>query len=182
MICLVALDVDGVLTDGRLTYGEILREPRTTWPIESDNDQPQMVRLVSFYSRDGHGLAMLKAAGIKTAWLSGNSSAAVAKRADKLGIDYVRLGLPMDDKPVALQHLLDGSGIALGETAFMGDDLPDVSCIRMVGLGAAPVDAAPEAIAAATWVSVSPGGHGAVRELCDYVLRLRAFGLEPPDD
>lgn len=172
MIRLVALDVDGVLTDGRITYGEIFEE------AYSGARHASGVRLVSFWSRDGHGLSMLKAAGIKTAWLSGNRSLAVARRAASLGIDYVRLELAMDGKKPALEGILREAGIAASETAFMGDDVPDVPCLLMVGLGAAPADAAMEARAAAKWVSRLPGGQGAVRELCDLVLNISEENLQ----
>lgn len=148
---LLALDVDGVLSDGRLYY----------------TDQGEEFK--SFNIRDGLGIKLLQRAGIIVAIITGRTSAMVAKRAAELGIAHVIQG--REDKLEALQDLCRNLQIDLSNVAYMGDDLPDREAIMAVGLGATVADAASDVAAIADWQSKLPGGQGAVRELAETWLR-----------
>jgi 3-deoxy-D-manno-octulosonate 8-phosphate phosphatase (KDO 8-P phosphatase) len=150
---LVVFDVDGVFTDGRLWMG-------------SDG-----VEYKAFSVRDGVGIKQLLAAGIEVAIISGRASPAVDRRMAELGVTRVVQGC--DEKAVALERVLLETGVAAGQTAYLGDDTPDLPAMRLVGLPAAVADAHPAARAAAAWVSSLPGGRGAVREFCDLLLEAR---------
>lgn len=152
-IRLAVFDIDGVFTDGRLWMG-------------SDG-----VELKAFSVRDGVGIKDLLAAGVEVAIISGRASAAVDRRMAELGVRRVVQGCA--DKAAALGELLRETGIDAGVTAYLGDDTPDLPAMRLAGLPAAVADAHPEAQAAAVWVSTLPGGHGAVREFCELLLRAR---------
>ena len=153
-IRLLALDVDGVLTDG------------TIW-VAPDGGVTKR-----FHIRDGHALVMLpKYAGVELAILSGRDDASTAARAKDLRIAHVVQGLRQ--KLPAAKELAEKLGLSLDQIAFMGDDINDVPVIEAVGLGCAPADACPEAIAAAKFVSRSPGGRGAVRELCELLFKAQ---------
>ena len=150
---LVVLDVDGVLTDGRLYMGaggEALKV---------------------FDVRDGHGVRLLREAGLGVALLSSRASAIVERRASELDIDTVLQG--ERDKLAALERLLAARGVAAAECAYMGDDWPDLPVMARVGFAAAVGDAAPEVRRAAHWIAQADGGRGAVRALAEYVLRCR---------
>jgi 3-deoxy-D-manno-octulosonate 8-phosphate phosphatase (KDO 8-P phosphatase) len=154
-IRLLVLDVDGVLTDGRLYFG------------------PQGEALKTFHVRDGHGLKMLMAAGLEVAILSGRRSDAAYHRARELGIRRFHEGLR--DKVAVLLEICQALGIGPEQAAAVGDDLVDLAHLSRVGLAVAVSDAVPEVLAAAHWVTRLPGGQGAVREVCD--LLLKAQGL-----
>jgi 3-deoxy-D-manno-octulosonate 8-phosphate phosphatase (KDO 8-P phosphatase) len=152
-IRLLILDVDGVLTDGRLYFagrGEALK---------------------AFHVRDGHGIKLLLAAGIGLAVVSGRRSSAVAARMRELGVSHVIQGC--SDKVAALHRLTQRFGIDPLKCACMVDDTPDLPLMTAVGFAAAVADAHPVVLSAAHWVAESPGGRGAVRELCDALLRAR---------
>jgi 3-deoxy-D-manno-octulosonate 8-phosphate phosphatase (KDO 8-P phosphatase) len=149
-IRLVVLDVDGVLTDGRLYYG-------------ADGET-----LKVFHVRDGHGIKALLAAGIDVAIISGRRSAALERRARELGIHHVHQGI--EDKGPALAALLETLKIPAVEAACLVDDTPDLPMMAMVGVPVAVADAHPSVLNAARWVTRSAGGHGAVRELADHLL------------
>jgi 3-deoxy-D-manno-octulosonate 8-phosphate phosphatase (KDO 8-P phosphatase) len=151
---LLVLDVDGVLTDGRLYLSAAGEE------------------LKVFHVRDGSGLVAVQRAGIAVAIISGRDSAAVTRRAAELGIRHVRQGVA--DKGAALDQLLDELGIGAAETACVGDDTPDLPMLRRAGLAIGVADAHPALLAAAHWVTRSNGGQGAVREACDLLLSARA--------
>ena len=153
-IRLLVLDVDGVLTDGRLHYDADGREAK------------------SFHVRDGYGMKQVMRAGIAIAVISGRNSAATAARMAELGVPHVLLG--HEDKATVFRQLLGRLGIQPGDTACVGDDLPDLPLIEMAGLGIAVADAHPPVRAAARWVTAQPGGHGAVREVCDLLTAARA--------
>ena len=153
-IRLLVLDVDGVLTDGRLYLSAAGEE------------------LKVFHVRDGSGLVAVQRAGITVAIISGRDSAAVTRRAAELGIRHVRQGV--GDKGAALDQLLDELGVSAAATACVGDDTPDVPMLRRAGLAIGVADAHPALLAAAHWVTPSNGGHGAVREACDLLLSARA--------
>jgi 3-deoxy-D-manno-octulosonate 8-phosphate phosphatase (KDO 8-P phosphatase) len=150
---LLVLDVDGVLTDGRLFYG------------------PKGESLKAFHVRDGFGIKQAASAGVTVAILSGRKSAAVASRARELGIRHVVQGA--SDKLVALRKLAKARGIPLEECACVGDDTPDAPILEAAGLGIAVADAHPDALAAANLVTTRTGGHGAVREVCDWLVAAR---------
>jgi 3-deoxy-D-manno-octulosonate 8-phosphate phosphatase (KDO 8-P phosphatase) len=150
---LLVLDVDGVLTDGRLFYG------------------PKGELLKAFHVRDGHGIKQVAAAGITVAIISGRKSAAVVSRARGLGIRHVTQGAT--DKLVALRKLAKSRGVPLEDCICVGDDTPDAPILEAAGLGIAVADAHQDALAVADLVTTRPGGHGAVREICDWLIAAR---------
>ncbi|HEU4516268.1 MAG TPA: HAD hydrolase family protein [Steroidobacteraceae bacterium] len=152
-IALLVLDVDGVLTDGRLWYG------------------PDGESLKAFHVRDGHGIKALLAAGVGVAVISGRRSGAVAARMRELGVADVAEGVA--DKARALAELLKRRAVESRRVACLVDDTPDLPMMAAVGLPAAVADAQPEVIAAARHVTRAAGGHGAVREFCDFLLAAR---------
>ena len=157
-IRLLILDVDGVLTDGRLYYGargELLK---------------------AFHVRDGHGIKALRAAGIEVAVLSGRRSAAVRHRCRELGIRHVIQGA--DDKLAAFARLTSRLDVEPRECACIGDDVPDLPLMQAVGLACAVADAHPAALRAAHYTTSLRGGCGAVREVCD-LLAQTAGRREP---
>ncbi len=150
---LLVLDVDGVLTDGRLYYGA------------------KGETLKVFHVRDGHGIKEVAAAGVAVAIISGRKSAAVARRARELGIKIVVQG--STDKLAALQRIAQGRGLTLEHCACVGDDTPDAPILNACGLGIAVADAHGDALAAADLVTSRAGGRGAVREVCDWLMSAR---------
>ena len=150
---LLVLDVDGVLTDGRLWFGAAGEA------------------LKAFHVRDGHGIKQLRAAGVEVAVISGRTSAAVDARMRELGVTRVVQGA--EDKRAALEALLAALGITAAQAACLVDDLPDLPLLRGVGLPAAVADAHPAVLAEARHVTALPGGQGAVREFCDWLLSAR---------
>jgi 3-deoxy-D-manno-octulosonate 8-phosphate phosphatase (KDO 8-P phosphatase) len=151
---LLVLDVDGVLTDGRLH-------------ISADGEHVKV-----FHVRDGSGLVALRRAGIAVAIISGRESGAVTRRAQELGIAHVFQAVA--DKGAALDALLAQLGLAADAVGCVGDDTPDVPMLERAGLAVAVADAHRTARDAAHWVTTLPGGHGAVREVCDLLLNARA--------
>ena len=150
MIRLVAMDVDGTLTDGGF------------W---MDGDGNEWKR---FDVRDGYGIVTLHRAGIETAFISGRFSKATKQRAAELGV--TRLVNGAGDKLSELRKIAEELNIAKEEIAFIGDDEPDLECVCWCGLGIAVSDARGGLPRAADWVTPSPGGSGAVREACEYIL------------
>ena len=148
---LMIFDVDGVLTDGRLYYGEHGEVMKT------------------FNTLDGHGIKLLSAAGIASAIITGRQSGIVETRARELGIAHVYQGV--HDKTLAFAELLAGTKLDATACGYMGDDWPDLPVMRLVGFATAPANAHPEVIARAHWVAEAAGGAGAVREVCDTLLR-----------
>jgi 3-deoxy-D-manno-octulosonate 8-phosphate phosphatase (KDO 8-P phosphatase) len=152
-IRLLVLDVDGVLTDGVLVYGASGEETKR------------------FHVRDGLAIQVARRAGVEIAVVSGRASAAVTRRMSELGIVEVHQGVA--DKESLLRGLLARLGVRAVETAVMGDDLLDLPVMRIAGLAMAPADAVPEVRRASDWVSRAAGGHGAVREAVEFLLRSR---------
>ena len=153
-IQLLILDVDGVLTDGRLYYaskGEALKV---------------------FHVRDGHGIKLLLSAGVHVAAFSGRRSAAAAKRLRELRVPTVVQGC--SDKLVALHTLTKRLKVDPLNCACIVDDTPDMPLMSAVGCACAVADAHPLVQSAAHWIARANGGDGAVRELCDAILRARA--------
>jgi 3-deoxy-D-manno-octulosonate 8-phosphate phosphatase (KDO 8-P phosphatase) len=150
---LLILDVDGVLTDGRLVYGPTGEE----WKV--------------FHVHDGHAIVVALTAGLAVSVVSGRSSPAVARRMADLGVTDVHQGV--SDKLALLAALCERHGVDAGATAFMGDDLPDLPLLRAVGLALAPADAVPDVRRVAHWISRRGGGAGAVREAIEWLLGAR---------
>lgn len=147
----VFFDVDGVLTDGGLYFtesGETIKR---------------------FHTLDGHGLKLLRQAGITPAIITGRDSAPLRVRLAALGIEHAVFGT--EEKYPAACALLAQLGLDWGQAAAMGDDWPDLPLLRHSMLACAPANAHPELLQAAHWVTPLSGGGGAVRQLCDVVLR-----------
>ncbi len=156
-IRLVCFDVDGVLTDGGIVLGDA---------------GGTRVELKRYDIQDGLGIRMLRQAGLLTAIITGRESESVALRAKELEVDE----LVQDNqarKVGALRQLIARRGIAMPEVAFVGDDLPDLGVMRLVGLPVCVANASPEARRAATLTLTRHGGAGAVREFCELLLRAR---------
>ncbi|MFK8043622.1 KdsC family phosphatase [Congregibacter sp.] len=152
-IKLLALDVDGVLTDGRITYG---------------NDGEE---LKSFNIKDGLGIKLIQAAGVEVTIITGRQSNIVDRRAKELGIKTIVQG--REDKLSALLEICEARGLSVSECAYMGDDLPDLAAVRAAGIGMTVADASAALLAAADWQSSLRGGNGAVREACETLLHVR---------
>lgn len=152
-IRLLILDVDGVLTDGRLYYGA------------------RGEALKAFHVRDGFGIQQARRAGIQVAVISGRRSPMVSVRCRELGVGHVIQG--QADKLAAFQRLQARLRIDRSACACVGDDSPDVPLMRQVGLAFAVADAHSDARSAAHVVTRLAGGRGAVREVCDYLLSAR---------
>ena len=150
---LLLLDCDGVLTDGRIT------------PVEGGEE------LKSFHTRDGHGLVMLHRAGLRSGIISGRTSRLVELRAADLGVSFVRQGAL--DKVEAFESLLAEAGVEPSHAAYVGDDVVDIPLMRRCALAVAVADATPDTRAAAHYVTRLPGGFGAVREVCELILRAQ---------
>lgn len=149
----LVLDVDGVLTDGGLYYG------------------PQGEPLRRFHVRDGMGLRLAREAGLKIAFISGESGGALRRRARKLQVTEVYAGV--EDKLGALLGFVHRHRLRLEDVAYIGDDLNDIPPMRRAGLAIAVADAAPEVLRIAHRVTSRRGGDGAVREICDALLAAR---------
>lgn len=153
-IRLVLLDVDGVLTDGRLYYG------------------PEGEVMKAFDVKDGHGIVLLRDQ-VDFGVVSGRPGKASERRLQELRVKHLVFG---ERDKLAGYARLAHLGVADEEVAYMGDDVNDVPLLRKVGLSACPADAHPEVKEIVHFVARSPGGRGAVRELCDLVLRAKGKG------
>jgi 3-deoxy-D-manno-octulosonate 8-phosphate phosphatase (KDO 8-P phosphatase) len=161
-IRLLALDVDGVLTDNGIFVGPVDGQP---------------VELKRFDIQDGLGQVLMRTAGIPVVWVSGRHSEATTVRARELRIEEVlQVGGP--EKLDALGALLARRGIAWEDAAFVGDDLADLQVLRRVGLPIAVANAVEEVKAVAKYVTQAPGGHGAVREVVEVLLKARGHWSE----
>ena len=152
-IRLFAMDVDGILTDGTVT-------------VRSDGTEAKKFSII-----DGRGLVRCREAGVILAWISGRPSPATAVRARELRIPHVVQG--RNDKRAALQELARRLRLGPAAVCYMGDDDVDAPALAWAGIGATVPEAQPEALAAAGFVAARPGGHGAVREVCELILRAR---------
>ncbi len=148
-IRLACFDVDGTLTDGRLYYDHAGNESK------------------AFFVLDGLGMKLLERHGIRVAMITARASLSAEQRGRDLGL-HVQIGV--GDKRAAVQALCDEMGIGLDEVAFMGDDLPDLPALTVVGLPVAPANAHPWTAARVLWQTRARGGEGAVREFCDLLL------------
>lgn len=168
-ILLLLLDVDGVLTDGKIVYDTDGRE------------------IKAFHVRDGHGIKMLQQAGVEVGIVTGRRSAIVEARARELGMALVCQGV--SDKRATWRGVLQEKHLTPAQTAYVGDDILDVPLLRAVGFAAAVGDAEACVAQAADYVAGRPGGNGAVREIAEFILRARgawdavtAELLAPRDD
>ncbi len=150
-LSLLVLDVDGVLTDGTLLFGLGDEEAK------------------AFHTRDGAGLALWRDAGMHTTFLTGRGGAAVQRRARELRIP--RIWEQVKDKGAAFDEILAHFGVEPRQVAVMGDDVPDLRILARAGFSAAPADAAPDVRRRVDLVVASRGGHGAVRDLVEHILR-----------
>ena len=148
-IKMVVFDVDGVMTDGSITYDENGVEYKT------------------FNVKDGQGIVRITKEGIITAIITARNNATVKHRFDNLGMS--RLFMGQKDKMVAMKQLLDEYNLDLSQVAYMGDDLPDICVLKEVGLASCPNDAIDEVKELCHFVSSKNGGRGAVRELTDLI-------------
>jgi len=147
------LDVDGVMTNGRLYFDADGREMKV------------------FHVRDGYGIKQVMKLGIEVAVISGRQSKAVEARMAELNIKHVRLGQEIKlDALLTITELLD---VPMQNVACMGDDLPDLPLIEAAGLGIAVADAHPKLLTIADWCTELGGGQGCVREVCDRLMRAR---------
>lgn len=151
MIKLVAFDVDGVLTDGSLTFDEFGHEYKT------------------FNAKDGQGIVNLNNAGIVTAIITARNNGTVEHRAKNLNIKELHQG--SKNKIETLENIMKKYNFSFDEVAYMGDDLPDLCILEKVGLKGCPLDAVEEVKSIANFISSKNGGRGAVREFCDYILK-----------
>ena len=153
LVRLMVFDVDGVLTDGGLRYG-------------SDGEI-----LKTFNVLDGHGIKLLQQSGVKTAIISARQSPIVARRAADLGISIVLQGI--HDKRSAFETLLADTGLSTQDCGFMGDDVIDLPVMTRVVFAASVPNAHAEVRSRAHYVAQAGGGLGAVREVCDFILRAQ---------
>ena len=149
-IKLLLTDCDGVLTDNGVYYSERGEEMKR------------------FSIRDGMGVERLRAIGVESGIMTGETSPSVQKRADKLKITELHLGIK--DKPARLAEIMARTGLAADEIAFIGDDTNDVEILKLVGLSACPGDATSFARAVAYYQCQAFGGHGAFRELAELII------------
>ncbi len=152
-IRLLLLDVDGVLTDGKLYFSNSGEEAK------------------AFNSLDGHGIRMLIENGIQVGIITGRTSELVAKRAEELGIELLYQG--RGEKVDALREVLERTDCSPEGVAYIGDDFPDLPVMRIVGLGIAVATAHPDIAARADLITERGGGNGAVRELTDFILQAQ---------
>ena len=151
-IQVLALDVDGVLTDGSLSF-----DPTTNQELKS------------FHVHDGLGLSMWKIAGNEVVIISGRNAEVVTRRANELGITHVYQG--STDKIADLEHALSKIGANPKQTSFVGDDLGDIPIMQHVGYSIAVADAVEEVREVADWVSSHNGGRGAVRDAIEHLMK-----------
>ena len=151
MVKVLFLDVDGVLTDGTITYDVYGREVK------------------SFNVKDGYGIVKALNSGIEVVVLSGRFSSQVEKRCRELGVEHIYQGV--SDKLFLAEEFLKNRSLDFSEAAAMGDDLPDLPLLKKVWVSGAPSDAVPEVKVLVDFVSRSPGGKGAVREFVEFILK-----------
>jgi 3-deoxy-D-manno-octulosonate 8-phosphate phosphatase (KDO 8-P phosphatase) len=157
-IRLLAMDVDGVLTDGAIL-----------WSAPSGGGEAYETK--GFHVQDGLALSVARGTPLQIAWITGRRSAVVERRAQELGVTDVHQGAR--DKGAVLESLIARGSLATAEVAFLGDDLNDLPAFQAAGLRIAVGDAAPELIALADWVAERRGGRGAVREVVETILRAQ---------
>lgn len=157
-IRLLLLDADGVLTRGEILYSEAGDE------------------LKAFNVRDGFGLRVLQDSGIKTGIITGRHSEVVKRRCLELGINFCHCDVK--DKKALLDSILAETGYSGEQIAFVGDDIPDIAVMKKVGIGIAVADADEEVKSHADMITRNPGGRGAVREVCESLLKAKGLWEE----
>lgn len=157
-IRILLMDVDGVLTDGRV------------WLASRPDGTAEEIKGFSAY--DGAGLKLAKLGGLKTGLITGRESAATTRRAGELDMDFVYQKRP--EKLAAYEEILKRAGARDADVAFIGDDLPDLPVLKRVGFAIAVANASPEAKRAAHYVTRRKGGDGAVREAVELILKAQA--------
>ncbi|MEW5770650.1 MAG: HAD family hydrolase [Pseudomonadota bacterium] len=150
---MIVFDIDGVLTDGSLFYGDDGQEYK------------------AFNSRDGHGIKMLRASGVEAGIITGRTSQVVLHRARNLGITRIFQGA--DDKLEAFEALLRDQGLQPRQIAYMGDDLVDLPVLRRCGLALTVPDAPAEVKARCHFTTQAGAGRGAAREACELIMRAQ---------
>ena len=148
---LLILDVDGVLTDGRLFFDDLGKEYKC------------------FHARDGHGIKLLRSTGVEVAVISGRKSNSVALRMKNLGVSHVYQG--HENKIAAYEEIIQSLSVKPEQVAHVGDDLLDLPIMVRVGLSIAVNDANPSVKEYADWCTQTSGGLGAVREICDFIMQ-----------
>lgn len=157
-IKLAAFDIDGVMTDGSLTY------------------LPDGTQAKTFNAKDGLGVVMLNVAGYKTAIITAKETKAVSERAKTLNI--TKLFMNQKNKILALNELCREFELSYDEIMYMGDDLPDMEVLKNCGLAVCPNDAVDEVKSICDIVTSKDGGRGAVREICDFLLKVKGVTFE----
>lgn len=150
---LMIFDIDGVMTDGKLLFG------------------PEGECLKVFHVLDGHGIRLLQQAGIPAAIISARQSPMVMKRAQDLGIQHIQLGI--QEKRVAFSALLEKTGMDASDCGYIGDDVIDLPILLRAGFSASVPNAHQEVRSRVDYVTRAPGGNGAVREVCDLILKAQ---------
>lgn len=150
---LMIFDVDGILTDGSLHYG------------------PDGEAVKTFNVLDGHGIKLLQQSGVAVAIISARKSDIVVRRAADLGIRHLQQGV--HDKRIAFDELLSHTGISPDACGFIGDDVIDLPILLRVGFSVSVPNGHPEVRSRVHYVTQAPGGRGAARELCDFILRAQ---------
>ncbi|MEW5893152.1 MAG: HAD family hydrolase [Pseudomonadota bacterium] len=150
---MLIFDVDGVLTDGSLFYGDDGQEYK------------------SFHSRDGHGIKMLRASGVEAGIITGRTSSVVLHRAKNLGITHIFQGA--DDKLAVYERLLAQTGLSPEETGYMGDDVVDLPVLRRCGLAISVPEAHELVIGQVHYITRAHAGRGAAREVCELIMRAQ---------
>jgi len=158
-IKLMAFDVDGVFTDGGLIFDENGKESKI------------------FNAKDGQGIVCVEKAGIITAIITARKNGTVEKRAQNLGITELHQGVKF--KLPVLEEIIKKYNLTFENVSYMGDDLPDICILEKAGLSCCPADAVEEVIERCDFISEKTGGHGAIRELCDFVLKSQ--NINPVD-
>ncbi len=152
-IKLLLLDVDGVLTDGTLVYTGTNEESK------------------SFHTQDGFGIRLLQEVGIRVGVITARKSIVVQRRGTELKMDYIYQGIV--NKITAFNEIVESSGLKPSEIAYMGDDWLDLTILQQVGLAVAPANGVPEVKEVAHYITELPGGHGAVRDCCNFILEAQ---------
>ncbi len=152
-IRLLLLDVDGVLTDGTLSYG-------------GNNEESK-----SFNTQDGFGIRLLQEAGIGVGVITARKSALVQRRAEELRMSHIYQGIA--DKMTAFKEITENSGLKPFEIAYMGDDWLDLTILQRVGLAVSPANGVPEVRETVHYITEHSGGHGAVRDCCNFIMEAQ---------
>jgi 3-deoxy-D-manno-octulosonate 8-phosphate phosphatase (KDO 8-P phosphatase) len=153
-IKLVLMDCDGVLTDGKIYFNEHGEETK------------------AFNTKDGLGIVLLHRAGLQTGIITGRIFNGLQRRTEELGMKFLRMGC--EDKSEEFENIMADAGVSAEETAYIGDDLPDLALLKKAGLAVAAADSVRQVLDAAHYITEKNGGEGAVREVADLILRAKA--------